>query len=194
MPTTPVEEAKHHSMMAIPSIAPQKTSCQGNLSETGQGQEVSLNSAPILGRLLPGPVVVAGQPPHPSRSLEQTYLLTADCNQPTKVAPTEPPSPIQKLEVAHQWMPTPSFLEVNTCLRGQLPKEVPKAPPVPLAVGNDDSSGVATMSASCVVQDEATGATYLDMVTHLSRKSTLSSPEGKIPVPGPEIEDVTDLV
>ena len=97
------------------------------------------------------PVVVAWQPPCPSRSWEQTYLLTANCNQPTKIAPTEMPSPMQELEVAHQWTPTPSFLGVTACLRGQSPEEVPEAPPGPLAVGMMTALGVATMSASHVV-------------------------------------------
>ena len=54
--------------------------------------------------------------------------------------------------------------------------------------------GVATMSASHVVLDEATGVTYLDTVTTSVGRVTLSSPEGEIPAPQPEIEDVTDLI
>ena len=54
--------------------------------------------------------------------------------------------------------------------------------------------GVTTMSASHEICEEATGATYLDMVTTSVGRVTLSSPEGKIPTPGPMIEDITDLV
>ena len=86
------------------------------------------------------------------------------------------------------------FLEITTCLRGQLPEEVPKAPPVPLAVGMMTAPGVVTMSASHVVQYEATGATYLDTVTTSVVRVTLSGPEGEIPALGPNIEDVTDLI
>ena len=48
------------------------------------------------------PVAVTGEPPCPSRSPEQTYLLEAACNWPTKKVPTKTPSPTQGLEVAHQ--------------------------------------------------------------------------------------------
>ena len=50
------------------------------------------------------------------------------------------------------------------------------------------------MSASHVIRDEAARATYLDTVTTSVGRVTLSGPEGKIPVPGPKIEDVTDLI
>ena len=50
------------------------------------------------------------------------------------------------------------------------------------------------MSASHVIRDEATGATYLDTVTTSVGRVTLSGPESEIPAWGPEIEDVTDLV
>ena len=53
--------------------------------------------------------------------------------------------------------------------------------------------GVTTMSASHVIQDEATGATYLDTVTTSMGRVTLSGLEGEIPMLGPKIEDVTDL-
>ena len=48
------------------------------------------------------PVVVSGQLPCPSRSLEWTYLLMANCNWHTRIAPTEAPSHVQELEVAQQ--------------------------------------------------------------------------------------------
>ena len=91
-------------------------------------------------------------------------------------------------------MPTPSFLDVTTCLRNQSPEEVPKAPPIPVAMGMMTAPGMATMSASCVVQDEATGATYLDMVTTSVGRVALSVPEGGVTMLGPEIEDVMDLI
>ena len=140
------------------------------------------------------PVVVAGQPPHLLRGLEQTYPLVADCNQPTGVVPPEPTSPLWELEVAHQWAPTTGFLEVTACLKSQSPEEVPKTPPVPLKMGMMMTLGVMTMTASCVICDEATGATYLDTVTTSVGRVTLSSPEGEILMPGPMIEDITDLI
>ena len=189
-----VKEAWPHSLMAIPAI----TSKEQAAKEASQklAKERKCPKFPRWEKVLhpSQPVVVAGQPPCLSRRLEQTYLLMADCNQPRKIVPTETPSPLQELEVAHQWVPTPSFLEVTTYLRGQSPEEVPKAPPVPLAVGMMTAPGVATMSSSHVVQDEATGATYLDLVATSVGRVTHSGPEGKIPAPEPEIEDVTDLV
>ena len=50
------------------------------------------------------------------------------------------------------------------------------------------------MSTSHVVQDEATGATYLDTVTSSLGRVTLSGPEGETSAPGLKIEDVTDLM
>ena len=104
------------------------------------------------------------------------------------------PSPLWELELAHQWAPTPGFLEVTACLRGQSPREVPETPPVLLAVGMITAPGVATMNTSHVIQDDATGATYLDTVTTSVGRVTLSFPEGTTSALGPEIEDIMDLV
>ena len=140
MPSSPVEEAEPPSVMTVPAA----TSQEQAVKETPL-KPVKERKCPKFPRwekvLHPSqPVVVAGKPPHLSRSLEQTYLLVADCNQPMNIVPPEPPSPLQELEVAHQWAPTPGFLEVTACLRGQSPREVPETPPVPLAMGNDDRS------------------------------------------------------
>ena len=140
------------------------------------------------------PVVAAGQPPHPSRSLEWTYPLDTTSNWPTKKVPTKTSSSIQGLEVAHQWTPTPSFLDVTTCLRSQSSEEAPEMPPIPVVMGMLAAPGMVTMSASHVVWDEATGATYLDTVTTSVGRVALSVPEDKIIMLGPEIEDVTDLL
>ena len=117
------------------------------------------------------PAVAAGQLPHPSRSLEQTYLLMADHNQQTKMAPTETPSPTQELEVVQWGTLTPGFLEVTACLRNQLPEEVPEAPPGPLAVGMMTAPGVATVSAQLCHQGWGHWGHLLGHSHHLSRKS-----------------------
>ena len=111
-----------------------------------------------------------------------------------KKAPTKTPSPTQGLEVAHQWKPTPSFVDVTTCLRSQSSKEVPKTSPIPVVVGMMAAPGMATMSTSQMVWDEATGATYLDTVTTSIGRVALSVPEDEIIMPGPKIEDVMDLL
>ena len=102
-------------------------------------------------------VAVVGKPPCPSRSLEQTYLLEATHDQPMKKAPAETPSPAQGLEVAHQWKPTPGFVDVTTCLRSQPSDEVPETPPIPVVMGMMAAPGVVTISTSQVVWDEGTG-------------------------------------
>ena len=140
------------------------------------------------------PVVVVGKPPHPSRSSEWTYPLEATCDQPTKKEPTKTPSPAQGLEVAHQWKPTPGFMDVITCLRSQSSKEVLETPPVPVVMGMMAAPGVATMSISQVVWVEATGDTYLDTVTTSIGRVALNVPEDEVIASGPKIEDVTDLL
>ena len=54
--------------------------------------------------------------------------------------------------------------------------------------------GVTTMSTSWVVQDEATGATYLDTVTTSVGRVALSVPEDEVIVSGPKFEDITELL
>ena len=140
------------------------------------------------------PVVVVGKPPHPSRSLEQTYLLEAACDQPMKEVPAETPSPAQVLEVAHQWKPTPRFMDVTTSLRSQLSEEALETPPIPVVMGMMAAPGVVTMSTSQVVWDEANGPTYLDTVTTFIGRVALNVPEDKVIVSGPKIEDIMDLL
>ena len=101
MPTSPVEEAEPHSMMTIPTISSKEQA----VKQTSQ-EQVKERKCPKFPRwekvLHPSwPVVVAGQPPCPSRSPEQTYLLMANQNQPMEIAPTETPYLLQELEVAH---------------------------------------------------------------------------------------------
>ena len=50
------------------------------------------------------------------------------------------------------------------------------------------------MSTSQVVQDEATGATYLDTATTSIGRVALNVPENKVITSGPKIEDITDLL
>ena len=131
-------------------------------------------------------VAVVRKPPHPSRSLEWTYPLEATHNQPMRKA--------QELEVVLQWKPTPSFMDITACLRSQLSEEVPETPTVPVMMGMMAALGVATMSTSQVVWDEATGATYLDTVTTSVGRVALNVPEDKVIASGPKIEDVMDLL
>ena len=192
--TDQVEESQPPSETAMTVIAPKESTTKETPQEPTK--ERKCPKFPRWEKVLhPSQlVVVAGQPPCPSRSPEQTYLLVDTCNQPMKTVPTETPSPTQGLEVAHQWTPTPSFLDVTTCLRSQSSEEVPEVPPILVVIGMMAAPGMMTMSASHVVWDETTGATYLDTVTTSLGRVALSVPEDGIAMPGPEIEDITDLI
>ena len=50
------------------------------------------------------------------------------------------------------------------------------------------------MSASCIVKDEVTGVTYMDTVTTLVGRVTLSGPEQETSAQGPTIQDIIDLI
>ena len=135
------------------------------------------------------PVVASGQLPCLSGSPEwKSHSLQ------TTTTPTRSPSPAQKLEVVQRATLTLGFLGVTACLRSQLPEEVPKASPDPLAVGVMIDPGVATVCTSHIIRDEVTGATYLDTVTTLVGRVALSGPESDTAAQGLIIEDVMDLV
>ena len=135
-------------------------------------------------------MVAVGQIPHPSGSLGWRF-----CNWEMMTTPPETPSPTQELEVIWQVTQTPSFLGVTACLRrSQSPEEVHEVSPDPLAVGVMLAPWVVTMCTSCIIRDEATGATYLDTVTTSVGRVALSGPEQETPAQGPTIEDVMDLI
>ena len=89
--TTLVEEAEPHIPMAIPTTASkEKAAKEASLKPA---KERKCTNFPGWEKVLhpSWPVVVAGQPPHPLRSLEQTYPLVANLNQPAKIVPLESP-------------------------------------------------------------------------------------------------------
>ena len=89
----------------------------------------------------------------------------------------------------------PGFIRVTVCLqRDQSPEEVSKIPLDPLTIDVILAPAVATMSTSCIVRDEVTGATYMDTMTTLVGQVTLSGPGQEASAQGPTIQDVTDLV
>ena len=89
---------------------------------------------------------------------------------------------------------TNSWFPGGNCLpNGSITGGGPKAPLGPLAVGMMTAPGVSTVSASHIIRDEVTGATYLDMVTTSVGRVALSGPESETPAQGPKIEDVADL-
>ena len=101
MPSSPVEGAEPPSMTTVLTATSQEQAVMETLQEP-----VKERKCPKFPRWekvlhLSQPVVVAGQPPCPSRSPEQTYPLVANCNQPANIVPPELTSPPQELEVAH---------------------------------------------------------------------------------------------
>ena len=64
----------------------------------------------------------------------------------------------------------------------------------PVVVGVMSAPGVTTMSTSCIVKDEVTGITYMDMITTLVGRVAVSGLKQETPDQGPKIEDVTDLI
>ena len=52
---------------------------------------------------------------------------------------------------------------------------------------------VATVYTTCIVQDEATRVTYMDMVTALVARVALWNPSMVANLQGPTMEDITDL-
>ena len=107
---------------------------------------------------------------------------------------SEPSSATKVLEIALQVKPPPGFLGVMACLqKDPLPEEAHKVPQDPLRIAAVVEPTMVTMSASCIVKDEATGVTYMDTVTTSVGQVALSGPKLGTPTKGPIIEDIMDL-
>ena len=105
----------------------------------------------------------------------------------------EPPLPIKELEIAQRATLPPGFAGVTACLQRDQPPEGVSNPDV-LSMAVLTGPTVATMSTSHTVKDELMGVTYMDTVTTLVGRVTLSSPEQETLAQGPTIWDITDLV
>ena len=107
---------------------------------------------------------------------------------------SEPTSPMKVLEIAWQVTLPPDFLGVMACLRKDpSPEEAHEVPPDSLRIAAVVEPTMATMSASCIVKDEAMGVTYMDTMTTSVGSVALSNPKPGTPTKGPIIEDITDL-
>ena len=107
---------------------------------------------------------------------------------------SEPTLPTKVLEIAQQVTPPPGFLGVMACLRRDPSLEKAHGAPLdPLQIAAVMEPTVATMSASCIVMDEATGVTYKDTVTTSMGQVALSGPNQETPAKGPISEDITEL-
>ena len=112
-----------------------------------------------------------------------------------QVTKSEPSSPTRELEVVWQVTPPPGFTGVTACpWRDQLPEKVYKLPQDLLRMAAVLGPTVATMCASCIVKDKATGVTYMDTITTSVGQMAISGPKQEASTQGPIIEDITDLM
>ena len=68
-----------------------------------------------------------------------------------------------------------------------------EVPPESLQLEMTIEPAVATMCTSCIVQDEATGITYMDTITTSVGQVALGGPHLATQTPRPTIEDITNL-
>ena len=101
--------------------------------------------------------------------------------------------PTKELGVVLRAMQPPAFAGVTACLQRDQPLEGVSNPGL---LGMVVLSGptVVTMSASHIVKDEVMGVTYMDTVTTLVGRVTLSGPGQEFSTQGPTIQDVMDLI
>ena len=69
-----------------------------------------------------------------------------------------------------------------------------KTPMGTMPIGLVTTPGISSMSASCIVKDEATGVMYLDTVTTSVGRVALSGPDPEACSTGPTREGITDWV
>ena len=90
--------------------------------------------------------------------------------------------------------PPPGFREVVTCLMRDPPSlALIEAPPEMRPPNVMAGPMVATLSTTWIVQDEATGVTYVDTVTTSVDRVALRNPHMVANLQGPVLEDITDL-
>ena len=98
------------------------------------------------------------------------------------------------LETLQQLTPYPGFWGVMACLRRDPSLVVAyEALWDPLQLAAVVEPTVATMSASCIMKDEATRITYMDTVTTSVGQVALRGPSQGTQAMGPIIEDITNL-
>ena len=85
------------------------------------------------------------------------------------------------------------FKVVSACLLRDSPLLAPIEPPKTRQPDTLMGPTVATMYTTCMVQDEATGVTYMDTVTASVGRVALRNPCVADNLQGPTMEDITDL-
>ena len=118
----------------------------------------------------------------------------AEEHQQAKEPRKESASSPKPMEAVQKGALPPGFKEVMACLRRDpSPTTALEAPMEPLQLEMPIKPAIATMCASCIVQDEATGITYMDTITTSIGPVALEGSHLAIQAPGPTIEDITDL-
>ena len=88
----------------------------------------------------------------------------------------------------------PGFKGDAACLLRDSPSPAPiDTPPEVRQPDMLTKPTVTMMYATCIVQDEATGVTYMDMVTASVERMALGIPHMVATLPDPTVEDITDL-
>ena len=88
----------------------------------------------------------------------------------------------------------PGFKGVVACLLRDSPlPALVEAPPEIKWPDMSTEPTVTMMYATCIVQNEANGATYMDMVTASVGRVALRNPCMVATLPGPTVEDITSL-
>ena len=109
------------------------------------------------------------------------------------ITQSEPPLTTKELEIVPQATWPPGFAGVMACLQRNQPPEGVSDPDI-LSVVVLRGPTVETMSTSCIVKDEVTGVTFMDTMTTLVGRVTLSGPKQEALTQGPTIQDVMDLI
>ena len=194
--TTQSEEATHKSAQPVHTNSPVEEATAKITEEEPTKREQPPNWFPGWKEVLhpSRPVVAAGQippiswgskeRPH-SQSYGERMVQCQQADEELKVQSTksEPTSPMKVLEIAWRVTPSPGFLGVTACLwKDPLLEKAHEVPPDPLRIAEVVGPTMATMSASCIVKDEAMGVTYMDtMTTSMGQVAPSWGPQPKGP-------------
>ena len=147
------------------------------------------------------PVVAAGEISQPSKALSPrvgpiqlpwTVPVKPTASLSKTPIPPKPSSPVQALADIRPTTLPHGFTGVTVCLR--TPELLQMASEVPLgtmSIGVVATPGISTISTNHIIRDEATGVTYMDMVTTSIGRVALSGPDSEASSQDPAIEDVT---
>ena len=150
------------------------------------------------------PVVATGEIPLMTRiprlkvgssQLSQMILIKLPVSPARTPTPPQLSPPMQALVLVQLPTPPHGFSGVTACLHTPELIEVDlKVPVGALPIRLVATSGISSVSSSCIVKDEITGITYMDTITTSIGRVTLSGPDPEACSTGPTIEDITNQV